>query len=145
MTTERTTDQLAIARHPDLAAMQERYARSFETPRAWASEGLLLLAALYAAISPWIVGFHSTSRGLAVSDLIVGISLAVIAFGFAEAALHMHGMAWVTPLLGVWLIISPWIVQGTTTTAGLVCSNVIGGACVFLFGATMAGMARRGA
>jgi SPW repeat len=63
MTTERTTDQLPISKHPDIVALHERYERAFETPQAWTSEGLLMMAATYAAISPWVVGFHTRSGG----------------------------------------------------------------------------------
>lgn len=145
MTSERTTtDQLPISKHPDIVALRERYEQAFETPRAWASEGLMLMAATYAAISPWVVGFHARSGGLAVSDLIVGLALVTLTLGIAASNLHLHGLTWVTPLLGVWLIITPWVVQGTDRTTGLILSNVIVGACVVLIGAAMAALSLRG-
>jgi hypothetical protein len=134
-----------MAQHPDLLAMRERYEQAFETPQAWASEGLLLMAALYAAISPWVVGFQDAAGGLAVSDLIVGLGLAVLTLGFATSNLHMHGLTWVAPLVGVWLIVTPWVVQGTDRSAGLIVSNVIVGACIVLIGAAMTGVSVRGA
>lgn len=144
MTTPRGTDQLAMAQHPDLVAMRERYERAFETPQAWASEGMMLMAALYAAISPWVVGFHSASGELAVSDLIVGLGLAVLTLGFAASNL-LHGLTWVAPLVGVWLIITPWVVQGTDRTAGLIVSNIIVGGCIVLIGTAMTAVSMRGA
>lgn len=145
MTTERAMDQASISDHPDLVALRERYERAFESRRAWASEGLMLMAATYAAISPWVVGFHAASAGLAVSDLVVGLALAVLTVGFAATSVHLHGMTWVTPLMGVWLIISPWVVRGTNHTAGLIVSNVIVGGCIVVIGAAMTGVSIRGA
>jgi hypothetical protein len=144
MTTERTTDQLPISKHPDIVALRDRYEQAFETPQAWASEGLMLMAATYAAISPWVVGFHTRSAGLAVSDLIVGLALATLTLGFAASNLHLHGLTWVAPLLGVWLIITPWVVRGTDRTTGLIVSNVIVGACIVLIGAVMTTVSMRG-
>lgn len=141
MTTERTTtDDLPIAEHPDIMAMRQRYEQAFETPQAWVSEGLLLMTATYAAISPWVVGFHSRSIGLAVNDLIVGLALATLTLGIAASNLHLHGLTWVAPVLGVWLIITPWVVRGTDRSVGLIVSNVIVGACVVLIGAAMTGV-----
>lgn len=104
----------------------------------------MLMAVTYAAISPWVLGFHTRSGGLAVSDLIVGLSLAALTLGVAAASLHLHGLTWVAPLLGVWLIITPWVVRGTDRSAGLILSNVIVGACVVLIGAVMTAVSLRG-
>lgn len=138
------TEQLTMSEHPDLVAMRARYDRAFETPQAWATEGLMLLAAMYAAISPWVVGFNASSSELAVSNVIVGLALAVLTLGFATSNLHMHGLTWVAPLIGVWLIIAPWVVQGTDSTAGVIVNNVVVGACIVAIGAAMTAVAARG-
>lgn len=143
MTTERTIDQPPISEHPDIVALRQRYERAFETPQAWTSEGLMLLAASYAAISPWVVGFHTRSTGLAVSDLVVGLVLATLTLGFAASQVHLHGLTWVAPLLGVWLIITPWVVRGTERTTGLIISNVIAGACIVVIGVVMTTVSMR--
>jgi hypothetical protein len=98
------------------------------------------------AASPWIVGFSAT-RQLAWCDLIVGIAVAYMAYGFASALDRTHGMTWTMPVLGAWLIFSPWILRGMTLTAGMVWSHVIAGAllaCLGLF-ATYFGMRTRAA
>jgi SPW repeat len=145
MTAQSGTGRSTIAEHPDLVAMRERYERAFETPQAWASEGLMLLAATYAAISRWVVGFHDSSDELAVSNLIVGLALSVMTLGFAASNLHLHGMTWVAPLVGVWLVVSPWAVQGTDHTGGVIVNNVVVGGCIVLIGATMTAVSMRGA
>jgi hypothetical protein len=96
------------------------------------------------ATSSWIVGF---SGSLATSDLIVGIAVAFLAYGFATTLDRAHGMTWTLPVLGVWVIVSPWIMQGVTMTAGMTWSNVVAGALLTFLGlnATYFGMRTRAA
>jgi hypothetical protein len=133
-----------MALHPDIMALRERYDGLGATPEAQGFEGLLFLAGGYAAISAWVVGFNSASSPLAVNNLIVGAALMLLTFGFAAAYGRTHGLTWVAPLLGIWLIVSPWAVQNTDRTAGLIVSNVIVGACAVVFGLAMMALAQRG-
>jgi hypothetical protein len=103
------------------------------------AEGLAFLAGIYAAISPWVIGFQSQST-LTANNLIVGLGVAVLALGFATAYERTHGMAWVSVLMGVWLIISPWLVSGVDTTASLLWSNIVVGAVVVDLGLVSTGM-----
>jgi hypothetical protein len=89
--------------------------------------GLTLLAAVYVAVSPWVVGFDDT-RALAVNDFTVGIVCVALAFGFAMALDRSHGMTWTLPVLGAWFIASPWILHGVSPHGSMVWSNVIAGA-----------------
>jgi hypothetical protein len=141
MTTERApSEQLSIAQHPDIMALRERYERAAETPQAWVVEGLTFMAGVYAAISAWVVGFNGDAPSLVTSNLVVGIAVTLLAFGFAGFYGRTHGLAWVLPLLGVWLIIAPWVVRGIDRTTSLTLSNVIVGACVVLLGLLSLGM-----
>ena len=147
MATERAQEQLSMARHPDIVALRERYEQASETPLAWLVEGLTFMGGTYAAISSWVVGFNGRAPALAVSNLIVGAAVTLLAFGFATAYARTHGLAWITPLLGVWLIIAPWVVRGTDRTTSMILSNVIAGACIVLLGLGVTGAAlsrRRG-
>lgn len=136
---------LSMEKHPDIVALRHHYDEVAENPVAQVTDGLTLLAGLYMAASPWIVGFHGTTT-LAMCNLISGIAVALLAVGFTSAYDRTHGMAFVLPLLGIWMIISPWVVAGVTTTAGMIWSNVIGGAVVCLLGLGLAAMGtmRRG-
>jgi hypothetical protein len=147
MSIERTQEELSMARHPDMVALRERYEAASETSMAWLAEGLMFLAGTYTAISAWIYGFNATAPSLAATNLIVGIAVTMLAFGFATNYARTHALSWVTPLLGVWLIISPWIVEGVSTTTAMILSNVIAGAVVLVLGlavAYVAMMRRRG-
>ncbi|MBS4727840.1 SPW repeat protein [Mycobacterium sp. SM1] len=125
----------SIEQHPDLLALRAGYERAAESMTAQFTFGLALLTGLYTALSPWIVGF-ATTRQLARNDLIVGIAVAVLAYGFAAALDRTHGMTWTLPVFGVWLMISPWAVHGVHPTAGMIWSNVIAGALLGCLGIT---------
>jgi hypothetical protein len=128
-----STVHSSIDHHPDILALRERYERAAESMTAQGTFGLTLLTAVYAATSPWIVGFHTVSP-LAVNDFTVGIVCVALAFGFGMALNRSHGMTWTLPVLGVWFIVSPWILHGISPHGSMIWSNVIAGAVLTLLG-----------
>jgi len=129
-----STERVSMEEHPDITELRARYDRAAETQVAQATSGLTLMAGLYVAMSPWIVGFSTTSSSLMINDLITGLAVTMLALGMASAYGRTHGIAWTVPLLGVWVIVAPWVINAVDTTTGMVLSNVIGGAVVVLLG-----------
>jgi hypothetical protein len=127
-----TTPTPPIEKHPDLTGMRVRYEQIAETPMVQVADGLAFLSGLYLAMSPWVVGFTDHSA-LTMANLFVGITVALLAIGFASAFGRTHGIVWVAPLLGVWTIVAPWVVAdaGAPATAAIF-SNVIVGALIVL-------------
>ncbi|MEZ0093276.1 SPW repeat protein [Streptacidiphilus sp. EB129] len=123
-----------IAAHPDVAEMRARYARMESRRGVVAIDGLVLLAGLYAAISPWVVHFGPTNPNLQANNLILGIAVAVIGLCLTLAPERMYRLSGVVAPIGVWLIISPWVVTvGHHPTAGMIWNNVlVGGLCCAL-------------
>ncbi|MEU9791332.1 SPW repeat protein [Streptomyces sparsogenes] len=133
--------------HPDLAEMRERLERTASSGQAIALEGLILLAGLYAAISPWVVHF-TNEPNITVNNLIVGLTVGLIALGMTTAPGRMLNLTWVIAPLGVWLVISPWVVTAAHgARAGIIWNNCwVGGVTAVLGLAAMGltvGMARR--
>lgn len=137
-----TSSSMSIETHPDIAALRDRHDRVAEQPLAQIVEGLMLVTGLYAAASPWIVGFDD-QWSLAVNNLIAAIAVAVLAVGFTSAYGRTHGMTFVAPLLGVWMIVSPWVVANVNTTTAMIWSNVVGGAVVCVVGLSITAMGMR--
>ena len=133
----------AMKMHPDMAELRARYEMAAETSTAQAVEGLTFLTGLYLAVSPWVVGFERF-RTLTGNDLIVGVALAMLALGFASAYDRMHRIAWVTPVIGVWTIIAPWVVSGDVATAATIWSNVVTGLIALVLGLGALSLGRRG-
>ncbi|MFC3574431.1 SPW repeat protein [Streptomyces yaanensis] len=115
--------------HPDILEMRERHARAERaatTQQGQAVEALALVTGLYLAASPWIAGFNGFTT-LAVNNLITGIAYALLLSGFGQAYERTHARAWAAALLGVWTIISPWVVAGSVDTTRTIINNVIVG------------------
>lgn len=123
----------SIEQHPDIMELRASYDRAAESMTMQGTFGLTFLTAFYCVLSPWIVGFDATSR-LTANDFIVGIAVAVLAFGFGAALDRTHGMTWTLPVFGVWLIVSPWVLRDVSPTAGMIWSNLITGVLIFFFG-----------
>jgi hypothetical protein len=129
-----------MEQHPDIAELRARYDRVAETTSAHTLDGLTFLSGLYLAISPWVIAFHGRTTTLTVNNLITGLAVTLLAVGLASAYGRTHGVAWVIPLIGVWTIIAPWVVRGSSATTSTIINNVITGALIFLFGMGAAGM-----
>ncbi|OBH86855.1 SPW repeat protein [Mycobacterium sp. E2989] len=128
-----STVHSSIDHHPDLLALRASYDRVAESTSAHVTFGLAVLTGLYVAASPWLVGFGATGS-LATSDLIVGIAAAFLAYGFATALDRAHGLTWTMPVLGLWVVVSLWILPGVALTAGMMWSNIVAGALMTVLG-----------
>lgn len=125
-----------MAGHPDAAEMRERYARLTEGRRVEMLEGLVMLTGLYLAISPWILHFHGTIRSITVNNLILGLTMAAIGLGLAMFAERSASLSWMLIPIGVWLIISPWVVPPNHgSPKGIIITNIVVGALACIFGA----------
>lgn len=73
-----TTVHSSIDQHPDILALRARYDRVAESMAAQATFGLTLLAAVYVAMSPWLVGYQASTK-LMVNALIMGATIGFLA------------------------------------------------------------------
>lgn len=135
-----STSSLPIERHPDMLEMHDRYDRIASNPLLQVDSGLALLAGLFLAGSPWIIGF-SAMTAMTVPTVILGLAVALSAVAFTSRYQHLHGMAFTIPVLGVWAIISPWVISGVTTSTAMIWSTVLAGAVIVVCGLAMAGFA----
>ncbi|WP_079022920.1 SPW repeat protein [Streptomyces odonnellii] len=131
-----------LAGHPDVPEMRERYARLLGGRDVALVDGPLFLVGLYCALSPWILHFSRTQPSLAAHNLIMGIAIAVLALGFTNTPSRMYGLSWAMCLMGIWMIVTPWVV-GSGADKGIIWSNVVIGALVFLFGLVCAAAAMK--
>ncbi|WP_030606319.1 SPW repeat protein [Streptomyces sclerotialus] len=131
-----------IASHPDVPEMRDRYARMLGGRDVALMDGPVFLIGLYCAISPWTLHFTANQPALVTHNLILGIAIGLLALGFTVTPERMYGMSWAMSAIGVWLIISPWIV-GSSPDAGVVWNNVIVGVLTALLGLACAGAAAK--
>lgn len=141
MATERTSsDQLSMREHPDIMEIRDRLDRVAETPQAWTVDGLAMLGGLYVAISPWVLNFHTSHQSLTMSNLVFGLAAALLAAALGSMYSRAHGLSWAMPVMGLWIVVSMWLIRGTTLDTGIVLNNLIAGLCLVLLGlAAMSG------
>ncbi|GGX34988.1 SPW repeat protein [Streptomyces lomondensis] len=131
-----------ITSHPDASEMRARYARMLGGRDVALVDGPVFLLGLYCAASPWIVHYTTSQPPLVTHNLIMGIAIGLLALGFTRAPERMYGLSWAMCALGVWLIISPWVV-GESPDAGVAWNNIIIGALAVILGLVCAGTAAK--
>ncbi|MFF9119910.1 SPW repeat protein [Streptomyces massasporeus] len=131
-----------ITSHPDASEMRDRYARMLGGRDVALVDGPVFLLGLYCAASPWIVHYTTSQPALVPHNLIMGIAIGLLALGFTRAPERMYGLSWAMCALGVWMIISPWVV-GESPDAGVVWNNIIIGALAVILGLVCAGTAAK--
>jgi hypothetical protein len=87
------------------------------------------------------VHFSAAEPNITVNNLIVGITVGLIGLGLTLAPERMFTMAWVVGPLGVWLLISPWVVTAAHgARAGIIWNNCWLGAVTLLLGLAAMGL-----
>jgi len=126
--------RFAMADHPDVIEMRERYERASASGPAVITDGLVLLAGLWLAISPWVIHFNATAPDVALNNLILGIAVAVVALGLTLMPQRMVRLSWATAAVGAWVVVSQWVIQQSSSTPGIVWNNVVTGGVTALLG-----------
>lgn len=99
--------------------------------------GLNFLAGLWLVLSPWALNYSHADDAVG-NAVIVGAAVAVLALARAISPLQLKALGWVNLVLGIWLIVSPWVIRpeelGDTTP--LIWNNVAVGIIVAALGAS---------
>jgi hypothetical protein len=122
-----------ITSHPDASEMRARYARMLGGRDVALVDGPVFLLGLYCAVSPWILHYTTSQPSLVPHNLIVGIAIGLLALGFTQTPERMYGLSWAFCAVGLWMIVSAWIV-GDSPDAGVILNNVIIGALAVILG-----------
>ena len=125
---------MSMESHPDILELRDRAERAAATPRAQAVEALAMLAGLFLACSPWVVGYNTAFSTLTVTNLIVGLAYTVLMAGFGSAYERTHARAWAASLLGIWTVIAPWAINGGAHVRRTILTNTITGGVMFCLG-----------
>jgi hypothetical protein len=93
-----------------------------QTNAAWRRQittaGILsIIAGIWILISPWVRGYAVDTGGM-WNSVIVGIVIAVLALIRASGAYTLAWLSWINAILGLWLIISPWVYDYDNNTEG---------------------------
>lgn len=74
-----------------------------------------LVLGVWLFVSPWALGFHAALPGSSGNFFIVAVAMVV----FAIVGLNARWLwqEWVNLALGIWMIVSPWVIGFNTNTA----------------------------
>ncbi|WP_280714996.1 SPW repeat protein [Kitasatospora sp. MAP5-34] len=125
---------MSMETHPDILELRDRAERVVATPRAQAVEALAILAGLFLAASPWVVGYNTAFSTLAITNLIVGLAYTVLMAGFGSAYERTHARAWAASLLGIWTVVAPWAINGGAHVRRTILTNTITGGVMLCLG-----------
>lgn len=75
-----------------------------------AASTLNILAGIWLILSPFIFRFWNLTTP-SWNSIAVGIAVALLASVRAAAPLRNAGLSWINFLLGVWMIVSPWVLD----------------------------------
>ncbi|MEU4214184.1 SPW repeat protein [Actinoplanes sp. NPDC026623] len=125
--------------------MQARYERASAGGPAVITDGFVLLAGLWLAVSPWTIHFAASAPDVRVSNLILGIAVAVVALGLTLMPQRMVRLSWATAVIGAWVVVSQWVIPQSGSSTGIVINNVITGSVILLLGVAAAMILTAGA
>lgn len=95
------------------------------------ASGICFLAGIWLIISASVyTGLHASAAGW--NSIIVGIIVAIFAAVHFYTPRSTVGLSWLNLLLGIWMIISPWI-YGYTAEHGAFWNSIILGIIIVIF------------
>ena len=119
----------------------EMRSASTDTSQVKVASGLNFLAGIWIVISAWVYGAVYTS-GSAWNSIIVGIVIAAFAAIRFFSPRSAVGLSWINALLGIWMIISPWVYGYASTNTPRMWNSVIFGIIVLILGVWSAAATR---
>ncbi len=91
---------------------------------------LNVIAGIWLIISPWVLGFSNLQTPL-WETLLVGIAVLILS-AIRLGTVGTEGLSWISFLVGIWLLISPFVLNFSGTSAAMG-NDVILGILVGLF------------
>jgi hypothetical protein len=107
---------------------------------AQAMAALGVLTGLWIALSPSFLTLQHGGDNAAVANLIAGLAVAAVAAASLAGPRGYAGLQFASVLLGVWVIISPFILDAKFSIAApMYWSNIVSGGCLVVL--ALAGLA----
>ncbi len=82
----------------------------------WAS-GINILAGLWVLISPWLFHYNTDTTAMWIS-VVVGVVIAILA-AIRFSGNGPVGLSWINLILGIWVIISPWVIGYSANSSAM--------------------------
>jgi hypothetical protein len=116
--------------------MQTTHNDTMWTPYRVAT-GLSVLAGLWVLVSPFILGYSDQSmadeNSALWNDVVLGIAVAVLGAIMFFTSARYGWVGWISAILGLWLLISPWVLNFSDNNSAL-WNNVVFGVVAIVLG-----------
>ncbi len=83
-----------------------------------AASGLNILAGFWLILSPWALAF-STIEAATWNSVLVGLGIAILAMLRIATPLRYEGLSWLNFFLGLWLVLSPFLLNFGDVTGAM--------------------------
>jgi hypothetical protein len=94
---------------------------------SWAN----VVIGLWLMISPWAIGYRA---GAAMTEeVIVGAIVVAVALWSLSVPVTMTAPSWINLMLGVWVLVAPWVMGYVRLATGSATNDVVMGIFVVLF------------
>jgi hypothetical protein len=97
------------------------------------ASGLNVIAGIWLIAAPFFIGFADSSAAF-WNSILIGVVVLVLAAIRVGNPFSSPGLSWINLVLGLWLIISPWVC-GFSEFRGALWNNVVLGIIVALLAA----------
>jgi hypothetical protein len=117
---------------PANAGLHRPSSREGPVAQARMASRTCFLVGAWLAISPWALGYGIAGQAVA-NALIAGSAIALLALIRSVRAPQLERLSWVNFLLGLWLVVSPFVLPypELTDLKALTVNNIIVGLFVF--------------
>jgi hypothetical protein len=97
------------------------------------ASGLNILAGLWLVLSPWALNYSIVEAAM-WNSVIIGLAVAIMAMVRVGAPLRYEGLSWLNFVLGIWLILAPFML-GFAAIGAAMWNTVIVGLIVLILAA----------
>lgn len=107
-----------------------------EIKTVYSTSGINIIAGLWLLLAPFALGYSTVETAL-WNSIVLGIAVAVMAMVRVVRPDDHEGVSWVNFVLGIWLLVSPFVL-GLANIEALVWNNIIVGVVILALAATSA-------
>lgn len=107
-----------------------------EVQTVFSTSGINIIAGLWLILAPFALGYSNVEAAV-WNSIILGVAVAVMAIVRVIQPLESEGVSWVNFVLGIWLLVSPFVL-GLANIEALVWNNIVVGVVILALAAASA-------
>ncbi|HEY7791187.1 MAG TPA: SPW repeat protein [Vicinamibacterales bacterium] len=98
----------------------------------WAS-WVLVIFGIWLIIAPFVLGYSAISAAATTEDVILGVVILILSLWSALAVVPPAGISWILLLLGIWVLIAPFVVGYAIMSGTAMGNDVVMGILTIVF------------